>query len=104
MDRRALVAFDRDDIETHDVLRISAMTRGEQRRGAYQLALLVAVNREFRVGESRRAPAANFDECEAIPIEQNQVNFAAARTKVPRDRLQTPVNEKAKRELFCVLA
>ena len=80
------------------------MTCGEQRRGAYQLALLVAVNRVSRVCKSRRAPAADFDERQAIPIEQDQVNLAPARTKVTRDGLQAAIDEIAKGELFGVFA
>ena len=80
------------------------MTCGEQRRGAYQLALLVAVNGVSRVCKSRRAPAADFDKRQAIPIEQYQVDLAPARSKVTRDGLQAAIDEIAKGELFGVFA
>ena len=86
------------------MLRISAMTCGEQRRGAYQLALLAVVNSMSRVCKSRRAPAADLDERQAIPIEQNQINLAPARTKVTRDGLQSTIDEIAKSELLGVFA
>lgn len=80
------------------------MPCGEQRRSAYQLALLVAVNGVSRVCKLRRAPAADFDERQAIPIKQNQVDLAPARTKVTRNGLQAAIDEKPKGELFGVFA
>ena len=86
------------------MLRIRAMACGEQRRRANQLALLAAVDSMSRVGKSRRAPAADFDERQALPIEQYQVDLAPTRTKVTRDGLQAAIDEIAKSELFGVLA
>ena len=103
-DRRGLLAFNRDDIKSHDVLRKSAVTRGEQRSCAYELALLVTVNRQSGFGKSRRASAADFNECQTISIEQDQVNFAAAGTKVARDGSQALVGEITKGQLFGAIA
>lgn len=86
------------------MLRIGAMTGSEQCRGAHELALLVAVNREAGLGKLRRAPAAYFDERQAVPVEQDQVDLAAASTKISGDRPKSALGEIAKSELLGVIA
>lgn len=80
------------------------MTGSEQCGSAHELALLAVVNREPGLGELRRAPAAHFDERQAVSIEQDQVDLASASTKVARDGSQSAVREIAKSELLGVIA
>ena len=86
------------------MLRIRTMACGEQRRGADQLALLVAVNRMARVCKLRRAPAADLDECQALPIQQDKVNLAPTRAEVTRNGPQAAIDKITKGELLGVLA
>ena len=79
------------------------MARREQRSGADDAALLVAVDGQCGGGECRRATAADLDEHEAAALEHDQVDFAAARIEIPGDGPQSAADEKAQRRIFGLL-
>jgi len=86
------------------VIGVCAITRSEQGSCTDDFALLVVVDCKAGRGELRGAPVPNFDEDQALLVEQDQVDFAATTTEVACDGLQASASEVAKRELFGVIA
>lgn len=64
----------------------------------------MAVDCEPGIGELRGAPAADFNESQAVPVQQNQINLATAGAKVTCNGPQTLIGEKSKSQLLGVIA
>lgn len=71
------------------------MTRQKQRRGPDQLALLVNINGVQRIGKRGGTAATHLDKCQALVVEHDEIDFAAAAAKVPRYGLQATRPEVA---------
>jgi len=62
---------------------------------AQDLVLFAMVDGQCRARKSRGLPVAHFDECQAIAVQHDQVNLAAASTEIPGDRREAFAYEKA---------
>lgn len=81
-------AFDGDDIESHCAVRMACMACVEHSRCAYDLALLAFVDSTACCRKSVAGAVADFHKYEAIVMQHNQIDFAAAMSKIPAQWLQ----------------
>ena len=68
------------------------------------LSLLVMVDGVARMREYSGCPISHFDECQAVAIEHDQVDFAATAVEVSGDGAEVLIDEKIKRQLLCLTA
>jgi hypothetical protein len=80
------VALDGDHVETHPERRIAAFAREEHGGRAHDLALFAEVDRIRWPRKFSGSSASNFDKGQALKVEHDQVDFAAAAAKIARYR------------------
>ena len=68
------------------------------------LALLVTIHCVAGLREIRCAPEAYLDKCQAMVVQHDQVNFAAAASKVACDRSQALLDEIPESRVFRAVA
>ena len=86
------------------MIRERSIARAEECGCANDLALLVMIDGEARLGETRGLPISDFNKHEALLIEHDQVDFSTAGAKVPCNRAQPLVDEKSQGVLLGVIA
>lgn len=86
-------ALDRHHVKSHDVVGVAMVARVEHGSCANNLPLLVAIHGVARLREIRCAPESHLYKYQALVVQHNQVNFAAAASKVARNRPQALLDE-----------
>jgi hypothetical protein len=94
------IGIDADHIESYRVIRKGRAGCEEHLGGQDELVLLVSVYCQRSAGERAGRSITHFDEHQAILIEHDEIDFAAAATVIARDLLQTPAFEVSARKLF----
>lgn len=81
---------------------VSEFTRrcDEEGRRSQQFLLLAMIDGEGRAGKSRRAAATDLDKSEAIGMQHDQVDLAAAAAEISGDGFQALSQEETLRQLF----
>jgi hypothetical protein len=98
------VALDGNDVEAHPELCKAALAREEQRGCANDLSLFPIIDGFARRGKSAGLPQSYLDKRQALPVEHDQVDFAATTAKVPRNRAQAMRDQETIRQLLAALA
>jgi hypothetical protein len=88
------------DVKSHDVICVAAVTGYKQHRRAHEFALLVVINRQQGGGESARAAVPHLDKSQALLIQHDEIDFAAAAAEVASQRTQAMFEEVSIGPLF----
>ena len=98
------ITCDSDHVEAHRMVSELRFASNKQGRGAQDLLLFTHIDSRAGTAESRGCAVTDFDEYQAIAMQHDQVDFAAAAAEIPGHRLQAPVEQEAQCRLLCALS
>jgi len=85
LDRVVHITRDRDDIEAHGVARVALLACKKQGGRTQEFALFALINCRRWSRINCGCPVTNFDECQALAMQHNQIDFTAATSVVACD-------------------
>ena len=99
-----LTTLDCHDVESHDVICVVTVACVEKGGRADYFLLLVAIHGMAGLCKAGGGSESDFHEDEALVVEHDQVNLAAATAEVSGNRTQALLNKIAKCRAFSAVA